>query len=98
MRQWPPAITVPLMHAHIGMLRAINRHVERVFNPDRKDTSWGKAQAEAGSMKVMIQHQRRSRRCGPSQGVRKRRRRGKMVRGNDPEGVAFEYEVIEIPS
>lgn len=30
------------MHAHIGMLRAINRHVERVFNPDRKDTRWGK--------------------------------------------------------
>jgi hypothetical protein len=27
----------PLMHAHIGMLRALNRHVERVFNPDRKD-------------------------------------------------------------
>ena len=25
------------MHARIGMLRALNRHVERVFNPDRKD-------------------------------------------------------------
>jgi hypothetical protein len=22
--------------------RALNRHVERVFNPDRKDTHWGK--------------------------------------------------------
>ena len=32
----------PLMHAHIGMLRALNRHVERVFNPDRKDPRWGK--------------------------------------------------------
>jgi hypothetical protein len=32
----------PLMHARIGMLRALNRHVERVFNPDRKDTHWGK--------------------------------------------------------
>jgi hypothetical protein len=31
-----------LMHAHIGVLRALNRHVERVFNPDRKDTHWGK--------------------------------------------------------
>jgi hypothetical protein len=32
----------PLMHAHIGMLRALNRHVERVFNPNRKDPHWGR--------------------------------------------------------
>ena len=32
----------PLMHARIGMMRALNRHVERVFNPSRKDTHWGK--------------------------------------------------------
>jgi hypothetical protein len=32
----------PLMHARIGMLRALNRNVERVFNPDRKDTHWGR--------------------------------------------------------
>jgi hypothetical protein len=25
----------PLMHARVGMLRALNRRVERVFNPDR---------------------------------------------------------------
>jgi hypothetical protein len=31
-----------LMHARIGMLRALNRHVERVFNPDRKDAHWGR--------------------------------------------------------
>ena len=31
-----------LMHARIGMLRALNRHVERVFNPDRKDPHWGR--------------------------------------------------------
>ena len=31
----------PLMHARIGMLRALNRHVERVFNPDHKDHHWG---------------------------------------------------------
>ena len=31
----------PLMHARIGMLRALNRHVERVFNPDRKEPHWG---------------------------------------------------------
>ena len=32
----------PLMHARTGMLRALNRNVERVFNPDRKDKRWGK--------------------------------------------------------
>jgi hypothetical protein len=31
-----------LMHARVGVLRALNRHVERVFNPDRKDTPWGR--------------------------------------------------------
>jgi hypothetical protein len=32
----------PTMFARIGIMRALNRHVERVFNPDRKDQHWGK--------------------------------------------------------
>ena len=32
----------PTMFARIGVMKALNRHVERVFNPDRKDTHWGK--------------------------------------------------------
>jgi hypothetical protein len=32
----------PTMMARIGVMRALNRNVERVFNPDRKDTHWGK--------------------------------------------------------
>jgi hypothetical protein len=32
----------PTMMARIGMLRALNRNAERTFNPDRKDTHWGK--------------------------------------------------------
>jgi hypothetical protein len=32
----------PTMMARIGMMQALNRNVERVFNPDRKDTHWGK--------------------------------------------------------
>lgn len=31
----------PTMFARIGVMRALNRHVERVFNPDRKDHHWG---------------------------------------------------------
>jgi hypothetical protein len=32
----------PTMFARIGIMRALNRHVERVFNPDRKDHRWGR--------------------------------------------------------
>jgi hypothetical protein len=33
----------PLLHARVGVLRALDRNVERVFKPDRKDTHWGRA-------------------------------------------------------
>jgi len=47
---WQAAIEVlllvsrggPTMMARIGVMKALNRHVVRVFNPDRKDTHWGK--------------------------------------------------------
>jgi hypothetical protein len=32
----------PTMFARIGMMRALNRHVERVFNPSRKN-DWRRA-------------------------------------------------------
>jgi hypothetical protein len=32
----------PTMFARIGMMRALNRHVEPVFDRSRKDTHWGK--------------------------------------------------------
>jgi len=31
----------PTMMARIGIMRALNRSVERTFNPSRKDTHWG---------------------------------------------------------
>ena len=48
--EWQTAIEVlmlcsrggPTMVARIGVMKALNRHVERVFNPDRKDHHWGK--------------------------------------------------------
>ena len=39
---WWPNIGGPTMFARIGVMKALNRHVERVFNPDRKDHHWGK--------------------------------------------------------
>jgi hypothetical protein len=32
----------PSMFARIGVMRALNRHVERVFDPSRKDKHWGR--------------------------------------------------------
>jgi hypothetical protein len=32
----------PTMMARIGMLRALNRNIERTFDSSRKDTHWGK--------------------------------------------------------
>jgi hypothetical protein len=32
----------PVMFARIGVMNALNRHdIERMFNPDHKDTNWG---------------------------------------------------------
>ena len=31
----------PAMFARIGVMKALNRHVERVLKPSRKDTHWG---------------------------------------------------------
>jgi hypothetical protein len=32
----------PPMFARIGVMRALNRHVERVFDGSRKDKHWGR--------------------------------------------------------
>ena len=32
----------PTMFARIGVMRALNRHVARVFDPSRKEKHWGK--------------------------------------------------------
>jgi hypothetical protein len=39
----------PMMHAHIGMLRALNRHVEWVFKSQPQRPSLGTPEAGAGS-------------------------------------------------
>ena len=48
--EWQAAIEVlmlvarggPTMLARIAVMKALNRHVARVFNPDRKEHHWGK--------------------------------------------------------
>jgi hypothetical protein len=38
----------PTMFARIGIMRALNRRVERVFNPDRKEHHWGRRKLARG--------------------------------------------------
>ena len=48
--EWQTAIAVlmlvsqggPTMMARIGVMKTLNRDVEQAFNPERKDTHWGK--------------------------------------------------------
>jgi hypothetical protein len=40
----------PTMMARIGIMRALNRNVERVFNPDRKETRWGRPMKSQSSV------------------------------------------------
>ena len=42
MRYFRSGLRGPTMLARIGVMRALNRHVERVFNPDRKEKHWGR--------------------------------------------------------
>jgi hypothetical protein len=36
------------MMARIGVMKTLDRHVERGFNPDRKETHWGKRKLKGG--------------------------------------------------
>jgi hypothetical protein len=36
------------MLARIGVVKALNRHVERVFNPNRKEHHWGRRKLARG--------------------------------------------------
>ena len=85
------------MMARIGVMRALNRHVERVFNPDRKETPLGQAQAEEGPMTVFV-YVNTSKQVGDPEHLKvfaNADAAEKWFEENDPEGVAFEYEVLE---
>jgi hypothetical protein len=52
LEEWQTAVEVlvlvaesnggPTMLARIGVMKALNRHVGRVFDPSRKDKHWGR--------------------------------------------------------
>jgi hypothetical protein len=46
-----------MLHARVGMLRALNQHVERVFNPNGKTRiGGGGSRREIGSQPVRLSH------------------------------------------
>jgi predicted lipoprotein len=49
--EWQAAMEslILVQSARIGVMRALNRHVEREFNPDRKDPHWGKRKVKRDS-------------------------------------------------
>jgi hypothetical protein len=77
-----------------GMLRALNRHVERAFNPDRKDHHWGRQKAKEGPMTVLI-YVDTNKPVGDKDHLKVFANAETWFEENDPEGVAFEYEVLE---
>ncbi len=86
-----PALVVelngPIMMARIGLLRALNRNVERTFDPSRKEThssvfiyvNTSKQVGDAEHLKVFANVDAAE----------------TWLEENDPEGEAFEYEVLE---
>ena len=87
----------PTMLARIGVMRASNRHVERVFDPERKSHHLGQAQAEERPMTVFV-YVNTSKQVGDPEHIKVFAdvdAAEKWVEENDPEGVAFEYEVLE---
>jgi hypothetical protein len=44
----------PTMFARIGVVRALNRNVERVFNSGRKDAHWGKRKLARDRRRIIL--------------------------------------------
>jgi hypothetical protein len=76
-------------------MKALNRHVERVFNPDRKDHHWGQAQAEERPTTVYVNTSKRVGDVDHLKVFANADAAETWFEQNDPEGVAFEYEVLD---
>jgi hypothetical protein len=85
------------MMAHIGVMRALNRHVERVFDNSRKESHWGKRKLKRDH-KNRPDLRRNHRWCCDAYHLKVFANEAvaeEWLKVNDPEGVAVEYEVIE---
>jgi hypothetical protein len=88
----------PTMLARIGIMRALNRHVERVFDPPRKDHHREKRKTSEGPKMTVLVYVNTSKQVGDADHIKvfaTADAAETWFEENDPEGVAFEYEVLE---
>jgi hypothetical protein len=85
------------MHSRIGVLRALNRNFERMLT-DRKEMYWGRPEAQEGPTMTVLIYVNTSKRVGDPELLKifvNVDATEKWFEEDDPEGVAFEYEVLE---
>jgi hypothetical protein len=85
-----------VMHSRIGVLRALNCNVERMLT-DRKEMHLGAPEAQVGPTMTVLLYVNTSKRFGDPDHLKVFANvdaAETWFEKNDPEGVAFEYEVL----
>jgi hypothetical protein len=88
----------PTMFARIGVMRALNRNVVREFDSSRKDTHWGKEKLKRDQTMTVLIYVNTSKQVGDADHLKvfaNADAAETWLEENDPEGIAFEYEVME---
>jgi hypothetical protein len=86
----------PTMFARIGMMRALNRHHVREFNLSRKEHHWGRRSSRGTNDGMGIcRHQKQVGDKDHLKVFASDDAAETWLQENDPEGVAFEYEVLD---
>ena len=86
-----------MMHSRIGVLRALNRNVERILT-DCKDMQWGAPEAQDGPTMTVLIYVKTSKQVGDPDHLKvfaNPHAAETWFEENDPESAAFEYEVLE---
>jgi hypothetical protein len=76
-------------------MRALNRNVVREFNPDRKDTHWGKRKLRRMTVFVCVDTIKKVGDLNHLKVSADEKAADRWFEENDPEGVAFEYPILE---
>jgi hypothetical protein len=93
-----PTLDGPTMMARIGIMRALNRNVERTFNSSRKGHALGTAKAKEGPMTTVWIYVDTSKDVGDPDHLKvfaTPEAADEWFKEHDPEGVVFGYEVLE---
>jgi hypothetical protein len=88
----------PTIFAHIGIMRALNRNAQRAFTHREKTPHWGPAQATEGPRMTVLIYVNTTKQVGDADHLKvfaNPDAAETWFEENDPEGVAFEYDVLE---